>query len=296
MDAPNLNINSLDSDDISITSKTIPTIEIGNPTTIDEFDRVAEGFVNYTDADGVVHTDLNDEPLTTIDDDRNTFTERISKNGFSTTTVERIDKNGDDEFTFGECVDNDNDGIVDAAGCEDTDADDNNTIQYGDVTDTTGDGIIGEGDQIPVRTTTTSNGGTDGESKLYRFNTDVPAGVGPLVFTIDNADVSAPFYYVHTSAKEGVTFLLRNGTDLTTNPTVLANTADETDAVYANEEITPMEYPLSESLRLEVTIGADVTFAEDDVFVFDILSFGAVKDSDGDITSVVNNAVYRHPG
>ena len=291
VDAPNLNINSLDSDDISITSKTIPTIEIGNPTTIDEFDRVAEGFVNYTTEAGIVHTDLNNVELTTADNDRDTFTERISKNGFSTTTVERIDKNGDDQFTFGEC--DENGGIVTNAGCVDG-VDANNTIEYGDVTDTTGDGIIGEGDRIPVRTTTTNNGGTDGESKLYRFNTDVPAGVGPLVFTIDNADVSAPFYYVHTSAKEGVTFLLRNGTDLTTNPTVLANTADETDAVFANEVITAMEYPLSESLRLEVTIGEGVTFAEDDVFVFDILSFGAVKDSDGDITSVVNNAVYRH--
>ena len=285
VDAPNLNINSLDSDDITMTSKTIPTIEIGNPTTIDEFDRVAEGFVNYTDADGVVH-----DESTTADNNRNTFTERISNNGFSTTTIELIDKNGDDQFTFGECP---NDGTLVTGPCEDSVDDTNMTIEYGDVTDTNRNGEIGEGDQIPVRTTTTSNGGTDGESKLYRFNTAVPAGVGPLVFTIDNADVSAPFYYVHTSAKDGVDFKLYNGTDRNVDA-LLANTADETDAVLANKDITAMEYPLSESLMLEVTIGADVTFAEDDVLVFDILSFGAVKDSDGDITSVVNNAVYRH--
>ena len=106
--------------------------------------------------------------------------------------------------------------------------------------------------------------------------------------------MSAPFYYVHTHAKTGVTFSLWDVTeDDAGNP---ANTEFLSHDNLNKANATAQQWPAD--LELRVSMGDDdaddLTFVKDDVLVFDILSFGAIKNAKGETVSVENNAIYRH--
>ena len=262
--APNLDVNTMDDDDVTITSDLIPTIEIGDPITIDEFSfSTARVAWNTTDA---AHYET--DGITVLDPAIETG-ERVSILGLAKTTVTFKDSGS-------ECTP-DNTGIV---SCSDGDDDGGDVDQTGDLTDTNNDQTIGDGDRIGLNYADATVGGTNMESKLL---TIAERAGDTLVFTIDDVDVSAPFHYVHTYAKTGVTFTLNNATE---------DTPFLTNAELNKANATAKPWPTS--LKLTVTMDPDSTFGEGDVIAFDILSFGAIKNTKGETVSVENNAIYRH--
>ena len=100
-----------------------------------------------------------------------------------------------------------------------------------------------------------------------------------MEFTIENADVSAPFFYIHSSMASDLTFSLANTT---------LTAPDTFDLIIEDGVVETL--PTNMTLTLTSAAG---TIGEG-IIVFDILSFGAITDDDGDITSVENNAIYRH--
>ena len=260
--APNLDLNTMDSDDVTISSDLIPTIVIGDPITITDFTPQVDPYVNYTGDTGATHTVFTTETDGTVTEadpttsDVGEFVNRTSINGLSTTT-QMFAPDGPDD-------DNDPDRL---------------------------------------NPTTTANGMETDESELFRFTTNVPNTTDPLVFTIDGVDITAPFYYVHTHAKEGVTFALYNVTDDGTGNPINSLFLSDDDFNKANA--TAQQWPADLELRVTMGLGddnaaggegdnADATFADKDVLVFDVLSFGAIKNAKGETVSVENNAIYRH--
>ena len=100
-----------------------------------------------------------------------------------------------------------------------------------------------------------------------------------LTFTIENADVSAPFFYIHIDTAICRYFSLANTTLTPPDTFDLITEAGVVETLPTN-------------MTLTLTSAADTI--EKGTIVFDILSFGAITDDDGDITSVENNAIYRH--
>ena len=254
--APNLDVNTMDDDHITIQSDLIPTIEIGDPITIDEFSfsdaRVAwntTGAAHYN-ADGTVL----DPAIETG--------ERVSILGLAKTTVTFKDSGSECEPSA--------EGIV---SCTDGDDEGSDVDQTGELTDTNSNNEIGDGDRIGLNYADDTVGGTNMESKLL---TIAERAGDTLVFTIDDVDVSAPFHYVHTYPTTDVTFTLNDATE---------NTPFLTDTDLNKANATAKPWPASLELTVVNSAG---TFGEGDVIVFDILSFGETDDG------VENNAIYRH--
>ena len=90
VDAPDLNYNTKDSDDIKMESDEIPTIEINSPVTIVDFTPALDQETNF-----IVHND-NDATHVFVDDNlnNNENASRTSMKGFYTTTV--VAKNNTD--------------------------------------------------------------------------------------------------------------------------------------------------------------------------------------------------------
>ena len=117
-----------------------------------------------------------------------------------------------------------------------------------------------------------------------------------ILFTIDDAAVAAPFYYVHVSSSaDEVEFKLVNAT------LTAGNVADGA-AIPLNEVVSSADTPLPANLELRVAVDAPAPDTDDtdtggfndgDVIILDILSFGEATDEDGD-KYVENNAIYRH--
>ena len=137
------------------------------------------------------------------------------------------------------------------------------------------------------------------ESKIYRLDADIPAAAAladTILFTIDNAAVAAPFYYVHVSSSaDKVEFKLVNAT------LTAGNVADGAE-IPLNEVVSSADTPLPANLELRVAADAPAPDSETegaggfdagDVIILDILSFGEATDEDGD-KYVENNAIYRH--
>ena len=270
--APNLDLNTKTDNDVTIGSDLIPTIVIGSPITIDKFDIYKAGFIAHDDTDATHYTlDNTDKTVDNAFDDNDVtdaVTERYSVNGLVTTNVTQVDVTGTD------CtVDIDTQDTTRAVTCT-ADADGN--TDTGDLTDTNGDGKIGTGDEARI-VDTVVHGETKGESRLLEITE--PISHDTLTFTIENADVSAPFFYIHIDSSLAGTFSLENTT-----------LADPDTFAPITEGGVVETLPTNMTLTLT---SADTTI-EKGTIVFDILSFGAITDDDGDITSVENNAIYRH--
>ena len=118
------------------------------------------------------------------------------------------------------------------------------------------------------------------ESRIYKLDAIIPleaATDGTILFEIEGAAVSAPFYYVHISTNTGVTLELVNSTD-------------PTDAVTPNTVVTAADNPLPADLQIRVAVdgAATVDIPNGSIIILDILSFGETDDG------VENNAIYRH--
>ena len=274
VEAPNLNLNTQTDDHVTIDSELIPTIMVGDPITIADFS-FSKAEIAYNDADAT-HTAPNGDTLAVDTTDApnellNSETdERISVKDLVTTIVQHRDA-GEctliaETAIINECTDDDNDG----------------DIETGDLVDQNRDGDFDADDGAQVDTTNTVHGEASDESKLLTITGTADTEL-TLTLNMDDDDdriVSAPFYYIHTSAGENVHFELRNGTT-------------SADTILNNNTVTAITDPLSQTLELTVTKKNDAAFGNE-TLVFDILSFGAITDDDGDITSVENNAIYRH--
>ena len=266
--APNLDLNTQTDNDVTIGSDLIPTIVIGDPITIADF-TFSTTPIDWNDGDAA-HTELDGATSTTPG---SVSDQRISTKGLVQTTVEY-------KAGTAECTINPTTGTIET--CEDG-TDDGADIDTGDLVDTNGDGTFDANDGAQYTNSTAIVGEANDESNLLRITED--AGT-ELVFTLNMEDddariVTAPLYYIHTYPDEGVTFNIRNG-------------SADTDTALTVGEVTGNDYTLSQDLRLTVTKSDSSAFEGGDVLVFDILSFGAITDDDGDITSVENNAIYRH--
>ena len=95
------------------------------------------------------------------------------------------------------------------------------------VTITNGTSVNGGMDELPDRDDVVI------ESKIYRLDANIPVGAattGIILFEIEGAAVSAPFYYVHVSTDTGVTL-------------ELVNSANSTDTVTLNDVVTAADDP-----------------------------------------------------
>ena len=268
MEAPNLNLNTQTDDHVTIDSKLIPTIMVGNPITIADFD-FSKAEIAYNDADAthtaldgttVLEVSTTDSPNAALD---SATDERISVKDLVTTEVQHRDS-GDDCTLVAETA------VIET--CDDSDSD---GLDSGDLVDKNRDGDFDADDGAQVDTTNTVHGEASDESKLLTITGTADTEL-TLTLTMDDGDdriVSAPFYYIHTSAGENVHFELRNGTATT-------------DTILNNNTVTAIDNPLSQTLELTVT-KAGAAFGNE-TLVFDILSFGETDDG------VENNAIYRH--
>ena len=203
VEAPNLNLNTKTDNHVTIDSELIPTIVIGDPITIDKFDINKAGLIEYDDPDAT-HYELDATDKTVSDPFTNgvtnAVTERYSVNGLVTTNVTLVTELGTD------CtVDDDTADTTRAVTC--TDSDNDGEIDTGDLTDTNGNGEIGTGDEARI-VDTVVHGETRGESRTLEITELISHDT--LTFTIENADVSAPFFYIHSSMAG--TFELTNTT------------------------------------------------------------------------------------
>ena len=123
----------------------------------------------------------------------------------------------------------------------------------------------------PVNHTVTTKNAVSKTLKFDEAYTTDSAGA-QIAFT-KAALQSAPFYYVHTSDNVE----LQNAT-LNDEATPVAN-GTALSGVIARADLPD---------TLQLSMAADTTFAEGDIIVFDILSFG------GSGANVANNAIYRH--
>ena len=245
--APNLDLNTKTDNDVLIeTSELIPTIVVGSPITIDMFDiNTEDADIAHDDPDGVTHYTLDnangvsDVFDATGLDNMNEVTERYSVKGLVTTKLTHI--TDDTVYTDNETPCNVDAGTQVFTTCPET-SDHNN----GDAAYTVETAVHGE---------------TRGESRTLEITEAISHNM--LTFTVAN-DISAPFYYIH-STMDG-DFTLGNGTD-TFEDIIKDGVVDD----------------LPTDLTLAIT-GA----IEPGIIVFDILSFGQTDDG------VANNAIYRH--
>ena len=120
----------------------------------------------------------------------------------------------------------------------------------------------------------------DTVNKVLRFNSTITI---PAEFSIDVSKSElglAPFAYVHTS--DGVS--LQNNTEWSTAEIDAGGTTGTNNNV-AIPDGAHKSADLPDAMRLQINAG-DIT--ENDVIVFDVLSFGGSGDN------VANNAIYRH--
>ena len=257
--APNLDLNTKTDNHVEIDSELIPTIVIGSPITIDKLDINKAGFIAHEDTDATHYElDATDKTVSNAFADNEVtaaFTERYSVKGLATTNVTHITDGS--ELPQG------------TAPC---------TV---DATDQTFDNCPDESDYSDGDNAYTVDNTAHGEPRDESRTLEItkPISHGTLEFTIENADVSAPFFYIHSSMASDLTFSLANTT---------LTAPDTFDLIIEDGVVETL--PTNMTLTLTSAAG---TIGEG-IIVFDILSFGAITDDDGDITSVENNAIYRH--